>query len=62
MSELSNLQYKKKQLQKQLDEINNDLDNSKVSMTCYLSAVNDIKYIEDSILDINMRINELIGE
>lgn len=62
MSELSNLKYKKKQLQKQLDEINNDLDNSKVSMTCYLSAVNDIKYIEDSISDINMRINELIGE
>lgn len=62
MSELSNLQYKKKQLQKQLDEINSDLDNSKVSMTCYLSAVNDIKYIEDSISDINMRINELIGE
>ena len=62
MSELSNLQYKKKQLQKQLDEINNDLDNSKVSMTCYLSAVNDIKYIENSISDINMRINELIGE
>lgn len=62
MSELSNLQYKKKQLQKQLDEINNDLDNSKVSMTCYLSAVNDIKYIEDSISDINMRINELIEE
>lgn len=62
MIELSNLQYKKEQLQKQLDEINNDLDNSKVSMTCYLSAVNDIKYIEDSISDINMRINELIGE
>ena len=61
MSELSNLQYKKKQLQKQLDEINSDLDNSKVSMTCYLSAVNDIKYIEDSISDINMRINELMN-